>query len=124
VAPTLHAAAAAAAAAAGAVAGTGVPAGTSTVVYDVTLKSFNKAKEKWEMNNQEKVSVGLCCGCVCLLFCSTTNRSICCVGCIVQRPAVWGEQGLCRLLLAVTAAVACTFSNQEMCWYLSVPATG
>jgi beta-lactam-binding protein with PASTA domain len=45
------------AAVAGAVAGTGVPAGTSSVVYDVTLKSFVKAKEKWEMNNQEKVSV-------------------------------------------------------------------
>jgi hypothetical protein len=47
--------AAAAAAGAGAVAGTGVPAGASGVVYDVTLKSFVKAKEKWEMNNQEKV---------------------------------------------------------------------
>jgi hypothetical protein len=47
----------AAAAVAGAVAGTGVPAGTSSVVYDVTLKSFVKAKEKWEMNNQEKVNM-------------------------------------------------------------------
>jgi hypothetical protein len=35
--------------------GAGVPAGAAGVVFDVTLKSFVKAKEKWEMNNQEKV---------------------------------------------------------------------
>ncbi|KAF6263773.1 hypothetical protein COO60DRAFT_342981 [Scenedesmus sp. NREL 46B-D3] len=43
----------------GAVAGTGVPAGASGVVYDLTLKSFQKAKEKWEMNNQEKLASAL-----------------------------------------------------------------
>jgi hypothetical protein len=40
---------------AGAVIGGGVPAGVSPVVYDITLTSFSKAKERWEMNNQEKV---------------------------------------------------------------------
>lgn len=47
----------------GAVAGTGVPADAAAVVYDVVLKSFQKAKEKWEMNNQEKVraTVLFCC---------------------------------------------------------------
>lgn len=40
-----------------AVAGTGAPAGTVPVVYDVTLKAFSKSKEQWEMNNQEKVRV-------------------------------------------------------------------
>lgn len=38
----------------GAVAGSGVPRGCGAV-FDVTLKSFTKAKEKWEMNNAEKV---------------------------------------------------------------------
>uniref|UniRef100_A0A383W6I9 peptidylprolyl isomerase n=1 Tax=Tetradesmus obliquus TaxID=3088 RepID=A0A383W6I9_TETOB len=42
----------------GAVAGTGVPAGAGAV-YDITLKSFVKAKEKWEMNNQEKLASAL-----------------------------------------------------------------
>eukprot|EP00878_Enallax_costatus_P000765 GHUV01000883.1.p1 GENE.GHUV01000883.1~~GHUV01000883.1.p1 ORF type:complete len:637 (+),score=229.81 GHUV01000883.1:67-1911(+) len=43
----------------GAVAGTGVPAGTAPVVYDVTLKTFTKVKERWEMNNQEKIESAL-----------------------------------------------------------------
>ncbi|KAF8059684.1 FKBP65 [Scenedesmus sp. PABB004] len=43
----------------GAVAGGGVPAGVGAVRYDVTLKSFTKAKEKWEMNNAEKLASAL-----------------------------------------------------------------
>jgi hypothetical protein len=32
-----------------------VPHGTPSAVFDVTLTSFTKAKEKWQMNNAEKV---------------------------------------------------------------------
>eukprot|EP00775_Hariotina_reticulata_P005268 gene5268-5503_t len=39
----------------GGVAGTGVPPGEGAV-YEVTLESFTKAKEKWEMNNTEKLA--------------------------------------------------------------------
>lgn len=40
----------------GAVVGGGVlPPGTPSAVFDVTLTSFTKAKEKWQMNNAEKV---------------------------------------------------------------------
>jgi hypothetical protein len=39
----------------GAVVGGGVPLGTPSAVFDVTLTSFKKAKEKWQMNNAEKV---------------------------------------------------------------------
>jgi hypothetical protein len=43
------------AAPAGAVVGAGVPPGTPAAVYDVTLLTFTAAKEKWQMNNAEKV---------------------------------------------------------------------
>lgn len=42
----------------GALVGAGIPAGTAAAVFDVTLLSFKRAKEKWEMNNQEKVHSG------------------------------------------------------------------
>lgn len=47
----------------GALVGASVPADAPAVVFDVTLTSFQKAKDKWEMNNQEKVR------CLCSLFC-------------------------------------------------------
>jgi hypothetical protein len=40
----------------GAAVGGSVPVGTAAAVFDVKLVSFKKAKERWEMNNAEKVS--------------------------------------------------------------------
>jgi len=39
----------------GAVVGGGVPPGAAAVVYDVTLTSLVRTKERWQMNNQDKV---------------------------------------------------------------------
>jgi hypothetical protein len=41
----------------GALVGAGVPLDAPGAVFDVTLQSFSKAKDRWEMNNKEKVRV-------------------------------------------------------------------
>lgn len=40
----------------GALVGASLPAGTPAAVFDVTLTAFTKCKERWEMNNAEKLA--------------------------------------------------------------------
>lgn len=43
----------------GALVGASLPPGTPAAVFDVSLTSFTKSKERWEMNNAEKVCAQL-----------------------------------------------------------------
>jgi hypothetical protein len=93
----------------GAVVGGGVPPGTPAAVYEVTLLAFTAAKEKWQMNNAEKVR-GACWWGVGVLGCAAHHV------CDRAAPTVMPAQLTAAAAAACAAAVSWQLRQSWQSW--------